>query len=197
MAHRFPFARRHVLDAPERLAGQPPGPLLELIAKAPRGPVLDLGAGTGYLALPMARSFPERAVVALDSSPAMAAVLAARARPAPVRCLVAEAGGTPLPLRDGTFACVVAVNLIHELDHRAAVLAELERVLVPEGLLVLCDWSPAGTPQAGPPIAHRLEAASVVDDLRALGWTRIERPAPYTDHWVLTARRPASARQPR
>lgn len=189
--HRFRFDERHKLDAPERSRSQPPAPLVDLVAGSPPGPVLDLGAGTGYLALPLARRFPDRPVIALDAVPAMSALLAARAAEAgadAVACAVAEAGGDgALPLADGTLAAVVAVSLAHELEDLAGTLADIGRVLKHDGLLLLCDWSPEGSPDVGPPLGHRLPGASVEAELIAAGWRQIGRPALYADHWVITA----------
>lgn len=194
--HRFRFEERHRLDSPERLERQPAAPLVELLAAAPAGPVLDIGAGTGYFSLPLALDQPDRLITALDAVPAMSALLARRIRRTRIRsvaCLVAQAGGhEPLPFSDGAFAAAVSVNVLHELRDLPSALHEVERILGPEGLLVLCDWSPDGDPSSGPRPSHRIPAEVIEQHLAARRWRDIQHPEHYRDHWIVTARHPGS-----
>ncbi len=192
--HRFRFEERHRLDAPERLERQPPTPLVELIASAPAGPILDLGSGTGYLSIPLASAQPDRLVAAVDAVPAMSALLARRASTADIRSIgsvMAHAGGdTSLPFTDGSFAAAISVNLLHELPDLRSALEELERILAPDGLLLLCDWSPDGDPVSGPRPSHRVPPERIEEHLATRRWRNIRRPDLYRDHWVVTARHP-------
>ncbi|PKQ29961.1 MAG: bifunctional demethylmenaquinone methyltransferase/2-methoxy-6-polyprenyl-1,4-benzoquinol methylase UbiE [Actinobacteria bacterium HGW-Actinobacteria-10] len=105
--------------------------------------VLDLCAGTGDLALALARRDLAREVVGSDFSPEMLAVAerkAARRRPgSPVRFLVADA--QLLPFADGSFDVVTVAFGVRNLPDRAANFSEVYRVLKPGGRYVILEFS--------------------------------------------------------
>jgi SAM-dependent methyltransferase len=91
------------------------------LARATKGPILELAAGTGRLALPMARL--GRKVCAADRSEKMLAVLERRASQEPqldIRCVVAD---MRTPQRRGTYALVVlAFNALQHLRDPADIM---------------------------------------------------------------------------
>lgn len=102
--------------------------------------VLDVGAGTGLLALPVAERTPH--VTAIDISAAMCERLRERARQAGARTLrVLEASATDLPFEDEAFDIVLSNYCLHELDEhdKLRALSEMHRVLVAGGRLVIGD----------------------------------------------------------
>jgi ubiquinone/menaquinone biosynthesis C-methylase UbiE len=111
-----------------------------LAALAGRGaPLLELGAGTGRIAIPAADAGV--AVVGVDVSPAMLGVAAERARAAGVALDLALADAQRLPFADGSFAAALAVHVLHLLPDWRAALAEIVRVVRPGGLLIQgADW---------------------------------------------------------
>jgi len=92
------------------------------------GPVLDLACGTGY-GLRMLSGGGAR-IVGADVD--LAALGVAR-----VAGPVVAADGSGLPFPDGAFDAVVSMETLEHLHARAEFVAELARVLVPGGLLVL------------------------------------------------------------
>jgi ubiquinone/menaquinone biosynthesis C-methylase UbiE len=97
--------------------------------------VLDLGCGHGHYAR-LARVLGARRVLALDGAAPMAA-----AAPAPS----AVADAARLPLAGGSFDVVVAALLLSFVADRAALLAEVARVLRAGGALVASDLHPAAS----------------------------------------------------
>lgn len=108
------------------------------LAAAQPGRVLELGAGTGRLAIPIAKAGVP--LVGIDRSDAMLARARRRARRAPARPALALVRGDirALPFRSRSFAMVMAPygmlqSLTRERD-LGATLAAVARVLVPGGL---------------------------------------------------------------
>jgi ubiquinone/menaquinone biosynthesis C-methylase UbiE len=106
--------------------------LAHLLEGAGARSLLDLGVGTGRIAVPLAaRGYP---AVGVDISPGMLAVL--RAKGSNVQPLLAEA--TRLPFRDGAFDATLLVHILHLVPDMEAALAETIRVVRPGGLLLSC-----------------------------------------------------------
>ncbi len=105
---------------------------------------LDVGAGTGGLALAAAERWPEARIVALDASAGMLSVAKQRTvdeRPvdaARFEWLVADA--LAMPLTDGTVDALVSSFVLSLVDDRAALLREMWRVLRPGGTVALVAW---------------------------------------------------------
>lgn len=108
---------------------------------APGASVLELGVGTGRLALPLAAT--GRAVTGVDASEAMLDHLRSKPGADAVTAVVGDMAG---PLPDGPFDLVlVARNTFFNLTSeaaQAACLAEVARVLSPAGRFVLEAFVP-------------------------------------------------------
>lgn len=101
---------------------------------------LDLGTGTGAVALQLARRFPKAEIVGADLAPAM--LVEARRKITPElegRLRFDEADAERLPYPDEWFDLVTLANMIPFFD-------ELDRVLAPGGSLLFAWSGGAGTP---------------------------------------------------
>ncbi len=126
-----------------------PAELLEAIAARFRldgtGRMLDIGCGTGQLAIPLAPCFEE--VVALDPEPEMLAegeALAREKRIGNIRWM--QGGSSDLPRLKpqlGAFRLVTMGNSFHWMD-RDATLAALAEMVVPQGGIAVIGGSPGG-----------------------------------------------------
>lgn len=99
------------------------------------GRVLELAAGTGQFTVDLARRADR--LVATDISPQMVERLAAAVAAAGlghVECRVTSAEA--IDAEDGAFDAVFCANALHVMDAPAAALAEMRRVLRPDGLLI-------------------------------------------------------------
>ena len=96
----------------------------ELLARLPEGRVLEIGIGTGAIAMPMRDA--GRTVVGVDL-----------ARPMLAYALVGEADAQHLPIESASVAGVAAVWILHLVADPTAVLAEVARVLTPDGRFVV------------------------------------------------------------
>lgn len=194
---RFPPEEVEKLEDERRRLLQPAGPLVELVAGLGPARVLDIGAGVGYFALPLLQRLAGLRLVALDVEQHMLDGLAERAAAQGIAAgriepLRAAADRGPYPLAAASVDAALAVNLLHELDDRPALLGEVRRVLAPGGHLIACDWDPRGRDDFGPPEHHRLDPASVRAELQAAGFGDISGHDLYADLYTLQARSPAA-----
>lgn len=115
------------------------------------GTAVDVGAGTGEVAIALAALRPSAAVVALDGDPAALGI--ARGKRGAERVDWREAMAHELPLESGGADVAVMSLLLHHLntDAKRAALTEAARVLRAGGSLFIADWGrPRGiVPRAG------------------------------------------------
>jgi SAM-dependent methyltransferase len=161
------------LDEPERRTWLDPVGVVGRLGIEPGMVVADVGAGTGYFAIPLAQAVGATGCLnAIDIQPQMLARLQQRMpASAPIRLIQAEADKTPLP--DGSQGMVFSANVWHELDDRASALAEFERILKPGGRLAMLDWRPDTPAPPGPPPEHRVSPDNFSESLRSRGWRDI------------------------
>jgi SAM-dependent methyltransferase len=108
---------------------------LELAGTAPGAPVLDVGCGTGRIALPLARA--GNPVTAVDVDMTLLAELARRAATLPVEIVCADARELDLPSR-GFALCIAALQTIQLFggrQPRVRFLQAARRHLRPGGIL--------------------------------------------------------------
>jgi ubiquinone/menaquinone biosynthesis C-methylase UbiE len=127
------------LDRPERAEREQPDRVLDALALDPRSTVADVGAGTGYFTIRLARRVAR--VLATDLQPEMLQLLAAnlaRAHLGNVELIRAGAHDAGLPA-----ACcdlILLVDVYHELADPRAVMAGIRRALTAHGRLVLVEY---------------------------------------------------------
>lgn len=111
-------------------------------AHLPREPVVvDLGCGPGLFLRDVAARYPRASLHGYDLTPAMIEyahqVEHPRRQPTlQVHDLTAE----PLPLPDASVHLVCMFAVLHVLPEPLPALAEVKRVLAPNGMLLLHDW---------------------------------------------------------
>ncbi len=168
---RFDIANAARLDTPERFESLPPAEVLGALKIATDDTIADIGAGTGYFALPMAQASANGLVYAVDAQPAMLAMLKSKAAGVGnVRIVHAEAEATTL--ESDSCDLVFLANVWHEFYRRSDVLQEALRILKDKGRIAILDWRPDVERLSGPPLEHRLGSRQAVEELEAAGFER-------------------------
>jgi ubiquinone/menaquinone biosynthesis C-methylase UbiE len=129
-AGTVPFYERYRLGYPDRLIVRVAG----LAGLKPGDAVLDLGCGTGMLAIAFARL--GMAVTAMDPESEMLAAAQSAARAAHVAVTWIQGGSHDLTPAAGPFRFVVIGRSFHWMD-RAATLSMLDGIVTPDGGVAL------------------------------------------------------------
>jgi ubiquinone/menaquinone biosynthesis C-methylase UbiE len=167
----FRHEHAHKLDDPDREKWLPSAAVVHELGLTAGMRVADIGAGTGYFAIPMARAVaPGGQVFAVDVQPEMLDRLRLRLEPG-VPVVLVEGDATHTTLADCSFALAFYANVWHELDEQEAALVEAARILEPGGRIAILDWRPDVAQPPGPPLGHRIPVADVEASLEKGGWT--------------------------
>jgi ubiquinone/menaquinone biosynthesis C-methylase UbiE len=167
----------HKLEDPERLIWLPPLDVIRLLKLASGMSVADIGAGSGYFAIPFARTIePAGRLFAVDLQPEMLEFLGAKLRTsgAPGNLELIAGGATATNLGDACCDLAFLGNVWHELDDQALVLLEMARILRPGGRLAILDWRTDVASPPGPPADHRTGATDTAAVLKGAGWQVLE-----------------------
>jgi ubiquinone/menaquinone biosynthesis C-methylase UbiE len=120
--------------------------LLDQAAIEPGQQVLDVGCGTGTLAIAAQRQQPGVQVSALDADPAVLGIAEDKARRAGADIAFELGRSSALPYADERFDRVLSSLFFHHLSWGDKLLTarQMHRVLRPAGELHVADWGRAG-----------------------------------------------------
>jgi ubiquinone/menaquinone biosynthesis C-methylase UbiE len=142
--------------------------LLPLLAQAelePHHSVLDIGCGTGTLAILIKQSHPTVNVTGVDPDSRALARATRKASRARVTATFDRGFADALPYADGTFDRVLSSMMFHHVpkEEKPSVLAEVRRVLKPGGRLHLLDFA-GGTHSVLAQALHGRQASASAND---------------------------------
>ncbi|NUN48863.1 MAG: methyltransferase domain-containing protein [Candidatus Brocadiae bacterium] len=161
-----------LFEGPERDAWQKPDAVVRALALPPTARAADIGAGTGYFAVRLARAVPAGRVWAVDLEPNMVKHLKARAAREGLPNLTAHASAAGDPLLPEPVDLVLVANVYHHLEARPAYFRRLAACLAPGGRLVVIDFKKGDLP-VGPPDAMKLSPGTVRAELKAAGLAQV------------------------
>lgn len=164
-----------MLERPDREGFQMPGKVMEALAFRPGERVADVGAGSGYFTLRVAKAVgPSGSVLAVDIAPELLEHLAGRARDAGLANVKTQLVGKNDPRlpREG-IDTVLMVDMLHyvKAPDRPAYARKLRAGLAPGGRVVVVDYVPK-TPEErpwGPPPEQNMSRAEVDGAMAAAG----------------------------
>jgi SAM-dependent methyltransferase len=168
--HRFDDAEKwaRVFDDPARAGWQKPDEVIAALKLALDARVADIGAGTGYFAVRLARAAPGGRVFAVDSEPDMVRYLAERAKREGLPNLVAVQAGERDPKLPGPVDLALLVDVYHHIPARVQYFERLRASLEPGGRVAIVDFK-LDAPR-GPPRAARIPPDTVKAELARAGY---------------------------
>lgn len=172
--HGFRDAEKwaQVFDDPARDAWQKPHDVIEALSLKPDAVVADIGAGTGYFAVRLARMLPRGRVYAVDVEPAMVKYLAERAQREGRKNIIAVAAKPDDPRLPDKIDLLLLVDVYHHIDAREQYFRRLRPALKPGGRIAIIDFR-LDSPQ-GPPRQARIAPEQVKAELAKAGYALFE-----------------------
>jgi ubiquinone/menaquinone biosynthesis C-methylase UbiE len=170
MQHRFDDPGRYAksFDDPARDTWQMPARVIDALRLPSNAAVADIGAGTGYFAVRLARAVRDGIVYAVDIEPSMLQHIRTRAAGEHLGNVLTVQAGATSPNLPKPVDVVMVVNTYHHLPNRPAYFCELTKSLAPGGQLVIIDFR-KDSPE-GPPPAFRFEADQIIGEMKQAGY---------------------------
>lgn len=161
------------LERPEREAEERVSVAIRELGLRPTDVVADLGAGSGYYSLRIARLVPQGRVLAIDVQPEMLALLKAQAARAGLGNVEPRLALPDDPkLAAGSVDLVLMVDVYHELSRPCDVMRGVVRALKPGGRVALIEFR--GEDAAVPILPlHKMTRAQVDREMAAAGLVRV------------------------
>ncbi|MFL5385758.1 MAG: class I SAM-dependent methyltransferase [Longimicrobiaceae bacterium] len=139
----FPHQLAWFLELPARRLVLSPELLASRLPLHPDASVLEVGPGSGYYSLEVARCIPAGRLELFDLQPQMLARCRAKAEAAGLTNVGFTTGdGASLPFADAAFDLVYMVTVFGEVHDQAACLRSIRRVLKPAGALSVSEHMP-------------------------------------------------------
>lgn len=183
-----------VFDDPARDAWQHPDDVVRALALTEAMVVADIGAGTGYFTMRVARVLTAGTVIATDIEPDMVKHLQQRAQQEKltnVVAVLATAGASGLAA--SSVDRVLVVDVWHHLGDRVAFARDLAVALKPGGKIVVVDFTLAAS--FGPPQHMRLAPEAIIAEFVAAGLVAKLSSITLPNQYIIEAHRPDAPRQ--
>jgi ubiquinone/menaquinone biosynthesis C-methylase UbiE len=166
----FPHQMTWVLDLPGRGLIMSARTVARRLPIRPDAQVLEVGPGSGYYSVEVARRIPDGQLTLLDIQQEMLEKCAEKLRSAGIENFsTRQADGKSLPFADGSFDALFLVAVFGEIEAREAFLREAARVLRPNGVLSITEHHPDPDFEHAHKVAECLKAHGFVP-LQKLGW---------------------------
>ena len=189
--HGDPAAYIAALDDPTRDLYQKPDEVMKALAIRAGEVVADIGAGSGYFTMRLARAVGEAGrVYAVDISPDMVRHLNHRLRDAGVHNVVTVLCDPDDPLLpDASVDRFLIVDTWHHIEGQPKYLGLLKRMLKPGGQVVHIDFQKRDLP-VGPPVGMKIARDDLVTQMETAGFrlTAEHGFLPYQYFLVFAAR---------
>ncbi|MEZ5291816.1 MAG: class I SAM-dependent methyltransferase [Vicinamibacterales bacterium] len=166
----FPPQDLGLLEAPDRDEWQKPHQILDALGIADASVVADVGAGSGWFTVRLARRVgPNGKVYAQDVQPETLAAISRRVQREGLSNVTRVLGrGSDPRLPDGVLDAALLVDVLHEIDDRVTLMANLARALKPGGRIGVVEFRPGGG-GPGPAAGERVAAEHIEEEASKAG----------------------------
>jgi SAM-dependent methyltransferase len=157
------------LERPEREREERTDLLIDNLPLAVDDVVADIGAGTGYFSIRIARRVPEGRVLAVDIQQEMLDIIEERKRlgaPANIETVLGTITDPNLP--SNGVDLILLVDAYHEFSHPYEMGMGMADALVPGGRLVLIEYR-AEDPRVPIKPLHKMSEAQSIREMEAIG----------------------------
>lgn len=170
LQHRFddPAKFAKSFDDPARDAWQMPARVIDALGLKGGMSVADIGAGTGYFSMRLARTSPGLTVFAADIEPAMVEYLRKRAMSEHLKNVVPVLAGASSPNLPTLVDLALVVDTYHHLPNRVAYFRDLKTSLTPSGRVAIIDFR-KDAPD-GPPVEFRFSPEQIEAEFTQAGF---------------------------
>jgi FkbM family methyltransferase len=160
------------LDRPERAAEENPDRAISVLRVAKGSTVADIGAGSGYMTVKLARKVgPEGRVYAVDIQPGMLELVKKRIDKARLDNVTVVLGAVDDPrLPEQALDLALMVDVYHELSQPQVMLRRLRDAIKPDGRLVLVEYR-GEDPDVPIRPEHKMTVAVARLEVEAEGYT--------------------------
>jgi cyclopropane fatty-acyl-phospholipid synthase-like methyltransferase len=170
MQHAFDDPDRYAkqFDDPTRDAWQMPDRVIASLALKAGQSVADIGAGTGYFSMRLAKSPAAPTVYAVDIEPKMVGYLKGRAAKEGLKNVTPVQAGPDSPNIPVPVDTILVVDTFHHIANRVEYFRKLRASLKPCGQLAIIDFR-KDSPD-GPPVEFRFTADQISEELGKAGY---------------------------
>ncbi|MCB9587145.1 MAG: methyltransferase domain-containing protein [Polyangiaceae bacterium] len=169
--HRFEDPERwaKVFDDPERDEWQKPDAVLDFLKLPENALVADLGAGTGYFSVRLAKRVPKGKVFAVDIEDKLLKHLASRAEKAKLGNVITVLAAQDDPKLPPNLDLVLVVDTYHHISERVPYFEGVAKKLSAKGRVVIVDFKLGDLP-VGPPDKHKISQDQTHTEMEAAGF---------------------------
>lgn len=155
-------------DDPKRDKWQKPDEVIKALNIGANDKVVDIGAGTGYFSLRIAKAHPNAIVYAADTESNMVAHLKKRSKQMSLPNHVAiKVGANKVRLPDKV-NLVLIVDTYHHIDDRVLYFVALKKQLAENARIAIIDFTKE-SPE-GPPPEHRISKQDLENEMKHAGY---------------------------
>lgn len=150
----------NALETEERKLWENPDKILGLVEIKPDFTAVDLGCGSGFFTLPLAKR--AKKVYAIDLQEEMLRIIEQKMRKQKIKNIKPLLSReNEIPLKDKSVEFLVSVNALHEFGNTKRMIKEVHRVLKPKGKALIVDFKKEET-VFGPPVAIRISKEQAI-----------------------------------
>ncbi len=185
---KFDPKKLEKLNNPQRLQDIPPAYIWNKLNRYKSDVLIEIGAGTAFFSVAFLQHAKPSKMYACDVSEVMLNWIHDNIVPEFPGIIPVHSEENSVPLGDEIADVVFTINLHHELDNPALILAEAFRTLKPGGSVFIVDWKKQSMAE-GPPTDIRCAPEQVMEQLLHAGFKNVDVFDELPKHFLLVGKK--------